>query len=129
MHNRIHVQDFHNDQVVDNQRDLLRVLARRYAHDANLFTLASETFNYPWLNAYVRGSSAVLYYLPAEGEMYASAGGTESEGGIVEFYDSEVSANQLSAKSVIPWPAALICIEEFCSNFGRAEAIEWLRLH
>ena len=128
MQTAIHIQDFRGDRVVEDRDDLLRVLAQRYSNDANLFTLSSASLEYPWLNAYVRKEQSVLYYLPSEGEMFASAGELECDEEVMKFYDNETSVNWLPASHVIPWSNALACIEMFCEDFGLPNVVEWHRL-
>jgi hypothetical protein len=128
MQTAIHVQDFHGDRIVEDKEHLLQVLDRRSSQDANLFTLSSASLEYPWLNVYVRNGLAVLYYLPSEDEMYASAGGPEDYEELEEFYDSETSVNWLPVGQVVSWSSALVCIERFCDDFGQSNVIGWSRL-
>lgn len=121
---RIHVQDFSRDLVVTTREQLIQVIGHRYQHEANRFTLADESLRYPWLNVYVRGEHAVLYYLPQEGEMFASAGGKATSAD-VEFFDSEHESHWLLGDAVVAWQDALVCILEFCTDLRRPKVIDW----
>lgn len=127
------VVDFNGITDVTDLKSLEAVLARRSANDENAFWMSHEESDFPVLSLLVRGSMAVVNYVPTEADP-----GARSIRNIADFENSgmlrfAINSNPaddvfVGKEAVVPFSNALEAAKEFFHVKHRPQSLEWFEL-